>query len=133
VAVEVKVPKEWGKSSTAAQDQKTRIVVIGHGGVFTGDDLSNKQEAVKEKLLLDCCNWLVGRDDLLGRDESVSKEQLPKTEAQVRIRKYPRVTLSDNPIVNRRELTLWYLGTQWGLPLFFGCLGAAVFFTRRLH
>jgi hypothetical protein len=113
VALETELPASWGKSSGAAAVGKTRIVVLGSGGLFLGKKLS----ADREKLLLDCCNWLVGRDDLLTKDTG-----------EQGLWRYPRVTRYDE-----RELTLWHLGTQAGLPLLFGVLGIAVFLVRKLR
>jgi len=86
-----------------------RVAVIGHGGVFIGNTLP----AVKEKLLLDVCNWLLGRDDLLAKAEHRWQ--------------YPRVTLADS------QQALWQWGTRLGLPLLFAYLGLVVLMVRRLR
>ena len=65
----------------------------------------------KEKLFLDVCNWLLGRDDLLTRDNQVWQ--------------YPRVALGTN------EQALWLWGTRLGLPVLFVYLGLVVLLVRR--
>src|SRR5262249_732218 len=59
VAVETKLPASWYRDSKSATPAPVRLAVIGHGGVFMGPTLS----PVREKLLLDVSNWLLGRDD----------------------------------------------------------------------
>src|SRR5438093_9258946 len=56
VALETTVPRDW-YTDKDAQPAKARVAAIGHGGVFIGSTLS----PAKEKLLLDVCNWLLGR------------------------------------------------------------------------
>jgi hypothetical protein len=83
------------------------VAAIGHGGLFTGPDLSPP----RERLLLTTCNWLLGRD-----------ERLPHAAGEWR---YPRVGLSE------RAQTLWFLGSLLALPGLFGFLGVLVLSARR--
>jgi len=108
VAFETDVPARW-QLSAADQPAKLRIAAIGHGGLFIGKELSPSQEG----LLLDTCNWLLGRDDRLAR---------PAAEWR-----YPRVAMSDY------EETLWLWGARLGLPLLFAYLGAVALLLRRLR
>ena len=86
-----------------------RVAAIGHGGVFMGTALA----PAKEKLLLDVCNWLLGRDDLLTRSDQTWQ--------------YPRVDLSPT------DNSLWQWGTRLGLPMLFVYLGLVVMMVRRLR
>jgi hypothetical protein len=86
-----------------------RVAVIGHGGVFTGGELS----PAKEMLLLDTCNWLLGRDQELALKETEWK--------------YPRVELSE------RQHAMWQWGAWLGLPALFAYLGLVVVLVRRLR
>ena len=73
VAVEAQVPAGWGNDS----GQMTRVAVIGQGDVFSGLDLP----APKQQLLLQTTNWLLGREDLLPRDDHVwQSEALPRVD-----------------------------------------------------
>src|SRR5262249_48035624 len=73
VALETSVPRDW-YTEKDAQPKKTRVAAIGHGGVFIGPNLS----PAKEKLLLDTCNWLLGRDDLLTKGGEENRWQYPR-------------------------------------------------------
>jgi len=108
VAVETTLPAGWypDKSSKPAT---VRVAAIGNGSVFTGSELS----PAKEELVLDTCNWLLGRDDLLPKAEHVWA--------------YPRVSL------NAREHTLWHWGAWLGLPALFAYFGLVVLLIRRLR
>ena len=83
VAVEVPVPAAWLEGKKEAKPTMVRLAVIGSGGIFVGQTLS----PAREELLLDTCNWLLGRDDLLPKSNVVWK--------------FPRVTMSD------KDETLW--------------------------
>jgi hypothetical protein len=109
VAVETQLPASWYSGEEKARPATVRLAVLGHGAVFSGINLS----PVREKLLLDTCNWLLGRDDLLAQD-NVTWE-------------YPRVNLSDT------SLSLWQWGTRLGLPLLFVYLGMVVLMVRRMR
>src|SRR5262249_16282669 len=99
-----------GEGSVSAEKRPTvRVAVIGHGGVFIAPTLS----PVREKLLLDTCNWLLGRDDLLAKDN--------------RTWEYPRVTLRAG------EKNLWQLGAWLGLPLVCVYLGMVMWLVRRMR
>ena len=108
VAVEAPVPAEWYPDKRG-QRPTVRVAVIGHGGVFVDPVLS----PARQKLLLDTCNWLLGRDDLLTE---------PAAEW-----KYPRLDLS------ARDRSLWLWGTRLGLPLLFAYLGLVVVLARRVR
>jgi hypothetical protein len=105
VAAEVTLPDSWGARGT-----KVRLAGIGHGGIFTGNRLS----PVRERLLLDTCNWLLGRDDLLAR-------------ANDEPWKFPRLAMSES------AAKVWVYGAWVGLPLFFGLLGVAVLMKRTMR
>src|SRR5262249_19074371 len=98
VAVEKRLPASWYPEG-GTNRRSVRLAVIGQGHVFTGENLS----PAREKLLLDTCNWLLGRDDLLAKDTEPWQ--------------YPRVVLSES------ENALWQWGTRLGLPLLFAYLG----------
>ena len=77
------MPSDWyGKGEAPpAERRRLRVVVIGDGGLFVGPSLS----PASEKLLLDTCNWAMGRDDQLTR-------RVPSWE-------YPRVRTDDRGAV----------------------------------
>jgi hypothetical protein len=104
VAVETLMPPAW-----KAQQNTVRVAAIGHGGIFIGKQLA----PVREKLLLDVSNWLLGRDDLLNR------KNIPW--------EYPRVAMSNS------AFTLWVLAIWLGIPLLFAYLGVVVLMKRTLH
>jgi hypothetical protein len=99
----------WAASAATAKPATDRVVVIGHGGVFMGPTLS----PIKEKLLLDTCNWLLRRDDLLTKPGHVWE--------------YPRVPLSEE------AQSLWAWSTRLGMPGLFIYLGLVVLMVRRLR
>ena len=107
VAVERKIPESWYDDKTTPA--KTRLAVLGNGGIFVGQSIS----PIKEKLLLDVSNWLLGRDDLLARSVDTWS--------------FPRVDLTPE------QQGLWFLGMQFGLPLLFAYLGVLVWFIRRMR
>ncbi len=109
VAVEAKVPAAWYGEDRPATTPSVRIAVVGHGGVFIAPTLN----AAKEKLLLDTCNWLLGRDDLLAKDHITWS--------------FPRVSL------DATEQPLWKWGAGLGLPLVFVYLGLAMWLVRRMR
>ena len=108
VAAETELPAAWFDKSDQAPHEE-RVAVIGHGGVFVGATLT----PLRAKLLLDTCNWLLGRDDLLAKDNETWQ--------------YPRVVLDDT------EKKLWHLGTFLGIPLLFVYIGLLVFMVRRMR
>jgi hypothetical protein len=108
VAVERQIPAKWLDDDKDGAPAKTRVAVLGNGGIFVG-----KLNPMKEKLLLDVSNWLLGRDDLLAR--SAGTWSFPRTE------------------MSARERELWFLGMQFGLPLLFAYLGVLVWFIRRMR
>jgi hypothetical protein len=95
--------------AATAKPTSVRMVVIGHGGVFMGPTLT----PIQEKLLLDSCNWLLGRDDLLTKPGQIQE--------------YPRVALSD------ADKSLWAWSTRLGMPCLFIYLGLVVLMVRRLR
>jgi hypothetical protein len=105
IGVAVEVPNWY--STTTADAPPLRVAAIGQGGLFIGPKLS----PAKEKLLLDTCNWLLGRDTQLTR---------PGAEW-----KYPRLELTD------QTRSLWLWGVVGGLPLLFLYLGLVVAMLRR--
>jgi hypothetical protein len=107
-AAETTLPVTW-YADKAATAGTARVAVIGHGGIFVGRSLS----PVREKLLLDTCNWLLGRDDLLTKAENRWE--------------YPRVELSEQGHL------LWQWGTRLGLPVLFAYVGLMVLMVRRLR
>ena len=92
-----------------AKPATVRVAAIGSGHIFVGPELS----PAKEELMVNTCNWLLGRDNLLRRSDLVWS--------------FPRVALS------AREHTLWNWGAWFGLPALFGYLGLVVLMVRRLR
>jgi hypothetical protein len=109
LAVETVVPASWSKESPTSPT-KVRVAVIGQGGFFAGTDLKPAREA----LMVNTLNWLLGRDDLLPRDD------LPTW-------RYPRVALTE------REQAAWTYGAIFGLPGLFAFLGVVVLLYRQLR
>jgi hypothetical protein len=108
VAIETPLPADWfADSKPPATD--VRVAAIGSGGVFTGTELA----PAKEELLLNTCNWLLGRDDLLPRADQTWS--------------YPRVSLDP------KTYTVWRWGAWLGLPIVFAYLGLVVLMLRRLR
>jgi hypothetical protein len=107
VAVQVPLPDDWVEGKSGAKN--VRVAAIGSGGVFTGNELS----PAKEELLLNTCNWLLGRDDLLPNAD--------------RIWAYPRVSLDP------RAYNVWRWGGWLALPIVFAYLGLVVVMLRRLR
>jgi hypothetical protein len=108
VSVETTVPAAW-YAEKDAKAATVRVAAIGHGGLFIGNTL----QPVKEKLLLDVCNWLLGRDDLLTKSEHQWQ--------------YPRASLTNT------QQALWQWGTRLGLPVAFAYVGVVVLMVRRLR
>jgi hypothetical protein len=107
IAFEHPLPKSW--FGDKEPPTTARIAVLGNGGVFVGQNLS----PIRQKLLLDTCNWLLGRDDLLSKDNKVWE--------------YPRVLMADT------EKNLWHWATFLGMPLLFVYIGLMVFMVRRMR
>lgn len=101
---------------TAAERQKprpsVRVVVFGHGGLFTGKKLDPAQET----LLLHSLNWQLKREDRLPHD--VADEQKWR---------YPRANLTP------REFTIWRWGTFVGLPLVVVYFGLIALMIRKVR
>ncbi|GIW78484.1 MAG: hypothetical protein KatS3mg105_0291 [Gemmatales bacterium] len=115
VAFDAELPSSW-----LSADEKpitTRIAVIGHGHVFGKDSFKPAQE----KLLLDVCNWLLGRDDLLSRSD--------------RRWQYPRLHLTENEIAVWQSFVPGLPISVVGLclPVLFVYLGIVVWLVRRLR
>lgn len=108
VAVETQVPNNW-YDGDPKKIPKVRVAVIGSGGAFVGPSLP----PLKEKMLTDVSNWLLGRDTLLARDSGTWK--------------YPRVEIG--PI----QRTLWISCLCFALPLLFLYIGAGVSLVRRMR
>lgn len=109
IAFEAPVPASWYDATPPANRPVVRLGVIGHGGVFMGENLT----PLREKMLLDVSNWLLGRDDLLARDEQTWQ--------------YPRVEL------DATDKALWTWGAVLGLPLLFVYLGTVVWMVRQMR
>ena len=88
-----------------------RVAAVGESWFLVGPELS----PAKERLVLDTCNWLLGRDDALPRDDHPWS--------------YPRSNLT--PGSEAQQLWLW--GTRLGLPVLFAWLGLVVLLVRRLR
>ena len=114
VALETTIPADW-YTEKDAKPATARVAAIGHGGVFIGSTLS----PAKEKLLLDVCNWLLGRDDLLTKGDNRWQ--------------YPRVKLADDPEAAETRQALWQWGARLGMPVLFAYLGLVVLLVRRLR
>jgi hypothetical protein len=108
VAIETKTPAAW-YAEGAGKPTSIRVAAIGHGGLFVGTELS----PAKETLLLNTCNWLLGRDDRLPQAEQVWQ--------------YPRVALTS------QAHWLWRWGGWLALPIGFAYLGLVVLLVRRLR
>ncbi len=109
VALEAEVPKDWFETDSPKDPVKVRLAVIGNGNVFIGEKLP----AMREKLFLDVTNWLLGRENLLARDNETWH--------------YPRVEVS------KTERKLWITGVCFALPLVFLYLGVMVWLVRRMR
>lgn len=108
VAVPALIPKEWYPYDKPTQ-ATSRVAVIGSGSVFVGAALA----PAKEELLLDTCNWLLSRDDLLPNANVVWK--------------YPRVRMND------KDKDLWRWTGWFVLPGLFAYAGLMVLLVRRLR
>jgi hypothetical protein len=116
VAVETPVPAEWiDSSTTTTAPQTVRVAAIGHGGWFVGGD--KDVTPAKEKLILDVCNWLLRRDDLLIKDSTPDNPPWS----------FPRIALET------KQSEIWHWGTQIGIPVLFIYLGLVVLMVRRLR
>jgi hypothetical protein len=109
VALERTLPKGWYKDDTENPKQ-VRIAAIGNGHLFTDEELT----PAKSKLLVDTCNWLVGRDDYLARNNGMHWQ-------------YPRMQMTDTV----RQLWTW--GLVGGLPMLFAYAGLVVLLLRRVR
>ena len=89
-----------------------RVVVLGHGGLFTGKQLPPAQET----LLLHSLNWQLKRDDRLPAD--VPDEQKWR---------YPRVDLGPS------GYRAWRWGTFVGLPLAVAYVGVLALMARKVR
>lgn len=86
-----------------------RVVVVGHGAVFSGPTLAPGTE----KLLFDSCNWLLRRDDLLAEPAATWS--------------YPRLERGE------KSKLLWLWALCAGLPLMVMFSGTAVLLARRVR
>jgi hypothetical protein len=108
VAVQAPLPSSWFPDQTNA-DRTVRVAAIGHGHIFNGSNLSTAQEQV----LLNTCNWLLGREDRLpreGQQWSFPRAHVPPVERQ-----------------------LWEWGMLAGLPVLIAYIGVIVVMIRRLR
>jgi hypothetical protein len=101
--------------TVAAQQVKrpaVRVVVLGHGGLFTGKRLDPAHEA----LLLHTVNWQLRRDERLPADVPDDQKW-----------RYPRADLG------RREFWTWALATVFGFPALTLYVGFIALMVRRLR
>ena len=103
-------PLLWGDARD--KPKLSRIVVLGHGGFFTGTSLNPGSEA----LLLDSVNWQLKREDRLPRDAEPGQRW-----------SYPRVAL------NATQQNAWHWGTFLGMPALAVFFGLVVLQLRRLR
>ena len=108
VTLEFNITNKWFPEGNAPK-RDVRVVAIGHGHLFCGKDLS----PAKEQMLLNTCNWLLGRND-----------RLPSTGERW---SYPRVQL--DPL----QSAIWHWGVPIGLPVLFIYLGLVVVMVRYLR
>jgi hypothetical protein len=106
VALETAPPAEW-YAPAEARPEAVRVAVIGQGSFVIAPDL----DPARERLMLDTCNWLLGRDDALPVAGPAWS--------------FPRVAVAD------QELWLWAM--RLGLPVLFAFLGTVVLLVRRLR
>ncbi|MCE9531272.1 MAG: hypothetical protein K8T89_09145 [Planctomycetes bacterium] len=126
VAVDSTLPRTWYSeqewktedAKPSADRTKSRLVVLGHGGLFSKPELS----PATEQLLLTMTNWLLKREDRLAHD---ADPQAPT--AIDRPWKYPRVEMSEG------RKALWHWGTFIGLPAIFVYLGLIVLMIRKVR
>jgi hypothetical protein len=120
VAVEGPAPARWytDKEKRPADAPKSRLAVIGHGGIFTRSQLN----AATEQLALVTCNWLLRREERMPH-AAVADAPI----AADRTWEYPRVAMSDG------SKKLWHWGAFLGLPAVFVYLGLIVLMLRRVR
>jgi hypothetical protein len=109
VALERPVPETWYDNKKQLP-QEVRVAAIGNGGLFVDDETTQ----AKERLLVDTCNWLVGRDDHLAHDSGARWQ-------------YPRLAMSE------QTKNLWVFAMWVGLPALFLYLGCIVLMIRGLR
>jgi hypothetical protein len=109
VAIESQVPMDWYEKDAPKKPTKIRLAVIGQGGLFIGDRLP----PMREKLFLDTANWLLGRDNLLARDNETWQ--------------YPRIEMSET------HQKWWIAGACFVLPLAFLYIGICVMLVRQMR
>jgi hypothetical protein len=108
VAVETPIPADWYETEST-KPKTARIAVIGSGSAFVGTELT----PMKERMLLDVVNWLIGRDDLLAKEAGTWQ--------------YPRVAIPE------MQFQLWQWGARLWLPLVFVFLGVVVTMARQMR
>ena len=119
-AIESVPPDFWYDKVKDAdlERKKSRVVVIGHGGIFNKNEL----KPAVEKLLLVTCNWLLQRDDRLPHAADFKAPI-----ALDRTWEYPRVNLSDT------QKQYW----RWSMFLFLPCvcvyIGLIVLMFRKIR
>jgi hypothetical protein len=123
-AIDAPVPLSWFVSdkditkSFASMGTRSRLVAIGHGGIFTGTQL----KPATEQLLLVTCNWLLGRQDRMphaANPQAVYAIDRPWN--------YPRVKMT------AAAKNLWHWGTFIGMPAVCVYLGLIVLMLRRVR
>jgi hypothetical protein len=116
VALEAEIPADWKqKSEGSAEAEEARVIALGNGGLFTNAELN----PAREKLLVDCCNWLLGRDDRLAREGTPWR--------------YPRVQTGEGGDIWLFPAKVWRRAFTLGPPLLFAFFGLVVLLFRRLR
>jgi hypothetical protein len=109
VALARPVPEEWYKDKSEAHKQ-VRVAAIGNGQIFNDEEMT----PAKERLLVNTCNWLVGRDDYLPRDSGGHWQ-------------FPRLQMED------KTKQIWLWGATIGPSVLFAYLGFIVYLLRRVR
>ena len=99
-------------ANDAVERPTVRLVVLGHGGLFTGLTLDGAQET----LLVDSLNWQLKRDDAL-----------PVTPTEETSWRFPRADLTP------RQFFQWRWGTFVGLPAVIAVAGLIALMIRKVR
>jgi hypothetical protein len=108
-AIERTVPDDWLTDNKETK-KKIRVAAIGNGQLFTDEEMT----PAKERLLVNTCNWLVGRGDYLARDSGNHWQ-------------FPRLQMDETTFLS------WIGGATLGPPAVFAYLGFVVFLLRRVR
>jgi hypothetical protein len=99
-------------ANAAVPRPTVRLVVLGHGGLFTGLQLDGAQET----LLVDCLNWQLKRDDAL-----------PVAATAETTWQYPRADLTPT------QFFQWSVGAFVGLPAAIAVVGLIALMIRKVR